>query len=44
MRCIGNLTFKGRSRRLRLEAHNLDDPFGNPNDGLNDLFGPPYGP
>ena len=35
---------KGRSRRLRPKAHILDDPLGNPYDGLKVLFGPPYGP
>ena len=35
---------KGRSRRLRLKAHILDDSLDNPYDGLKVLFGPPYGP
>ena len=34
-------TFKGRSCRLRLKAHILDDPLGNPYDGLKVLLGPP---
>ena len=38
------LIFKGRSRWLRPKAHILDDPLGNPYDGLKVLFGPPYGP
>ena len=38
------VSFKGRSRRLRPKAHILDDPLGNPYDGLKVLFGPPYGP
>ena len=29
---------------LRPKAHILDDPLGNPNDGLKVLLGPPYGP
>ena len=35
---------KGRSRRLRPEAHILDYPLGNPYDVLKVLLGPPYGP
>ena len=35
--------FKGRSHQLRPKAHILDDPLGNPNNGLKVLFGPPYG-
>ena len=38
------LIFKGRSRWLRPKAHILDDPLGNPYDGLKVAFGPPYGP
>ena len=34
----------GRSRRVRHKAHMLDDPFGNPYDGLKVLFWPPYEP
>jgi len=37
-------SLKGRSRRLRPKAHILDDPLGNPNDGLKVVFGAPYGP
>ena len=39
-----SVNIKGRRRRLRLKAHILDDPLGNPYDGLKVLFGPPYGP
>jgi len=35
------VTLEGRSRRLRRKAHILDDPLGNPYDGLKVLFGPP---
>ena len=37
--------FKGRrSCQLRPKAHILDDPLGNPYDGLKVLFGPKEGP
>ena len=39
-----NVNVKGRSHQLRPKAHILDDPLGNPYDGLNVLFEPPYGP
>ena len=32
------------NRRLRPKAHILDDPLGNPYDGLKVLLGPPYWP
>ena len=35
---------QGRSPQLRPKAHILDDPLGNPYDGLKVLLGPPYGP
>ena len=33
-----------RSRRLIPKAHILNDPLGNPYDGLKVLLGPPYRP
>ena len=38
------ISFKGRSRRLRPKAHILDDPLDNPYDGLMSSQGHPMGP